>query len=93
MAKKKKVSARAQKFMREMRKQVKADIRAAKKAAFDTTTLEQRREFIRSWHEGKTIGEARTIAGIATLDAALEVLVRNTKKVTHEFVVPVEKVV
>lgn len=63
-------------------KKFKADFRKEKRAKIDAllkaTTLEQRQQFIRLMHEGKTLGEARQQVNIC-FDTALAIYKKNTK--------------
>ncbi len=91
-SKKRKFSASAGKLFRQLKSEARAKGRAERKAAFDATTLEQRRTLIAAMHEGKTLGEARELSGVPDVFTAMDILRRNTKTHKYDYILPGEEV-
>lgn len=81
---------KAKEEMRQLKLEIRRDIKKSRDAKYNSISLEMRREFIKLMHEGKKFGDAAKEVGIDN-DTALEVFCRNHKKKTrvyYEFTKP-----
>lgn len=72
---------KAKEETRQLKLEIRREIKQRRDETYHSISLEKRREFIRLMHEGKKLGNAAKDSGIDN-DTAFEVFYRNYKKKT-----------